>query len=83
MEKYRAITIQDLIDYVNDNKEQFPEGLNTVIMTADFEGNYLHEKHEIYSDNDLNKYGSFIAVCYEMHENYDDYKSEEDEEDEN
>lgn len=73
MDKYKAITIQDLIDYVNENKDQFPNGLNTVIMTADFEGNYLHEKHEIYSDNDLNKYGPFIVLCYEMHENYDDY----------
>lgn len=75
MNKYKVITIQDLINFVKDNKDIFSKGLDTSIMTADFEGNYLHEKHEIYCDNDLNKYGSFIVLCYEMHENYDNYKS--------
>ena len=77
MDKYRAITVQDLIDYINVHKDQFPKGLNTVIMTSDFEGNYLHEKHELYYDYDESKYGPFLAVCYEMHENYDDYESED------
>lgn len=74
MSKYKVITIQDLINFVKDNKDIFPKGLDTNIMTADFEGNYLHEKHEIYNDYDKNKYKSFIVLCYEMHENYDDYK---------
>ena len=59
----------------NSYKNKFPKGLDTVIMTADFESNYLHEKHEIYYDHDESKYGPFIALCYEMHENYDNYES--------
>ena len=78
---YKAVTIQDLIDFVNNNKSRFPEGLNTVIMSADFESNYLHEKHEICYDNDKNKYGAFIALCYEMHENYDNYSCDDDDDD--
>lgn len=84
-ENYRAITIQDLIDFVNSSKSDFPDGLNTVIMTADFESNYLHEKHEICYDCDKSKYGPFIALCYEMHENYDNYSdidNEDEDEDE-
>ena len=72
---YKAITVQDLINFVKGNKNKFPKGLDTVIMTADFESNYLHEKHEIYYDHDESKYGPFIALCYEMHENYDNYES--------
>ena len=74
MEKYRAITVQDLINFVKNNKNRFPKGLDTVIMTSDFESNYLHEKHEMFYDCDESKYGPFIALCYEMHENYDNYK---------
>ena len=80
MDKYRAITVRDLVDFINSHKDQFPKGLDTVIMTADFESNYLHEKHEIYYDRDESKYGPFIALCYEMHENYDDYAPEDDDE---
>jgi len=80
-ETYKAITIQDLIDFINSSPDDFPDGLNTVIMTSDFESNYLHEKHEICYDRDDSKYGPFIALCYEMHENYDNYSSEDEDED--
>lgn len=77
-EKYRAITVQDLVDFVKSQPERFPKGMDTVIMTADFESNYLHEKHELYYDKDESKYGEFVAMCYEMHENYDNYIPAED-----
>ena len=72
-EKYKVITVQDLVDLVKSQPEMFPKGLDTVVMTADLESNYLHEKHELYHDKDKSKYGNFVAMCYEMHENYDDY----------
>ena len=72
-ERYKAITVQDLVDLVKSQPEMFPKGLDTVVMTADFESNYLHEKHELYHDKDKSKYGNFVVMCYEMHENYDDY----------
>lgn len=73
MSEYKAITVRDLVNTINDNKAHFPNGLDTVIMSGDFECNYLHEFHEIQRDHDLTKYGPIIVLGYEMHENYEKF----------
>ena len=68
MSDYKVVTIQDLIDFVNEYKDYFPDGLNTQIFTGDFEGNYTHIKHEIQADKHKRK--KVVVLGYEMHENY-------------
>ena len=50
-ESYRRITVKDLVDLVKLNPKEFPKGLDTVILSGDFEGNTAHEKHEIMRDS--------------------------------
>jgi hypothetical protein len=62
MAKYGKTTVQDLIDFINDNPKFFPNGMNTEIWSGDFEGNYTHIKHELMYDNNA------LFIGYEMHE---------------
>lgn len=78
MEKYKAITVKDLVDLVTEYPKDFPKGLNTVIMSGDFEGNYLHEKHEIFIDK-FKKYGAVICLGYEMHEDFEENHNDDEE----
>lgn len=43
---YKTITLKDLVTFVQGNPTTFPEGLNTVLLSGDFEGNYTHKMHE-------------------------------------
>lgn len=61
---YKQITVRDLVNAVTANKKQFPNGLDTVIVSGDFEGNYTHQKHEIMHD------GNKLCLGYEMHEGW-------------
>lgn len=80
MEDYRVLTLKDLIEFVESDKELFPKGLDTVVMSGDFEGNYVHEKHECQYMREDSKYGTVLCLGYEMHENYYDEMEIEDEE---
>lgn len=64
---YGLKTIRQIIDYVNFRKDKFPKGLDTPIVTGDFECNYTHANHEI--QNYDCKFGNVICLSYEMHEN--------------
>ena len=71
MSNYKNITVKDIIDFIEENKEYFPNGLDTVVMSGDFEGNYTHGKHEIQIIED-ERCGNIVCLGYEMHENYYD-----------
>ena len=45
----------------------FTRGLDTPIITSDFEGNYLHLKHEMHVEPDENGVNALL-LNYEMHE---------------
>ena len=45
--------------------KSFPKGLDTVITTGDFEGNYQHQLHEMMTDG-----GKSLFLGYEMHEGF-------------
>lgn len=66
MNDYKELTVQDIINAINNNPKLFPEGMNTPIVSGDFEGNYTHFLHSISQDA---IYGN-PAIClgYEMHE---------------
>lgn len=64
-ETYRAITIRDLMEMVAMDPKSFPKGLDTVITTGDFEGNYQHQLHEMMTDG-----GKSLFLGYEMHEGF-------------
>lgn len=68
---YDVITLQDLVDAIMSDSETFPKGMETVIMTGDFEGNYTHQKHEIMRDETVT-YGNICFLGYEMHECFED-----------
>lgn len=61
-ESYRCITVQELVDEVKFDTLHFPLGMNTVIVSGDFEGNYTHQKHEL--QHECGK----TCLAYEMHE---------------
>ena len=60
---YRALTIRDLVELVDGHKDIFPKGLDTEIVTGDFEGNDVHFKHEMNYQT-----GRKLILNYEMHE---------------
>lgn len=65
---YDIITLQDLVDFVNNNPETFKKGMKTPIWSGDFEGNYTHILHSIQvEDNGDDK---VLFVGYEMHEDF-------------
>lgn len=76
---YRAMTVNDLIKFIETHKEDFPKGLDTVIMSGDFEGNYTHEKHEFQLIDNVPDYGNVVCLGYEMHENYELYFDDDEE----
>lgn len=71
---YKKLTVQDIIDYVNQNPESFPKGLDTPVYSGDFECNYTHAKHKLQTieqDEVVNE--NSVCLGYEMHENvYDE-----------
>lgn len=71
MEKksYRPLTLRDLVELVQGNPMIFPRGLDTTILTGDFEGNYLHLKHEMHAEPDDDNVNALL-LNYEMHENW-------------
>ena len=64
---YGLKTIRQIVDYINSHKDKFPKGLDTPIVTGDFECNYTHANHEIQSYNC--KFGHVVCLGYEMYEN--------------
>ena len=66
---YRTLTVRDLVELVNENPTIFTKGLDTPIITGDFEGNYLHLKHEMHVEPDENGVNALL-LNYEMHETW-------------
>ena len=64
---YTILTVRDIVDAVNGDKTNFPKGLDTPVVTGDFEGNYTHKMHEIQT-YDGKLVGKAICLGYEMHE---------------
>lgn len=67
--KYKEITVKDLIDFVTSNPDIFKDGLQTKILSGDFEGNYCHKKHEPMIDDSGKHTAVFLG--YEMHEGWE------------
>lgn len=65
-ESYKTITVKDLVNFVSNDKKNFPQGLDTPITSGDFEGNFHHVLHELFIDKLGEKEAVFIG--YEMHE---------------
>jgi len=62
MDDYTTITVEDIVATVKANPQQFPDGMKTIVLSGDFEGNYTHRLHE------LQHCGRAICLGYEMHE---------------
>lgn len=65
---YEVLTVGKLKRMLTALGKEF-DGDNTPIYTGDFEGNYLHGKHEIMRDNEHRA----IFLGYEMHESIEEY----------
>lgn len=65
---YGTLTVQDLVDFINANPKTFKDGMNTEIISGDFEGNYTHFKHSMESDKTDGK--TRLCLAYEMHEQF-------------
>lgn len=63
---YRELTVRDLVELVK-HEDVFPLGLDTKILSGDFEGNALHVKHEMGADHDADGWTALL-LKYEMHE---------------
>ncbi|MBO7102286.1 MAG: hypothetical protein J6W02_01230 [Bacteroidaceae bacterium] len=66
-DEYRMITVRDMVEAVSDRK-QFPLGLDTPVISGDFEGNYTHLKHEL--EHQLEGKIHYLVMAYEMHEDW-------------
>lgn len=67
---YKAITVADIVDFVLKNPAKFPKGLQTPVISGDFECNYTHGKHEIQVvEPDIIIKENSVCLGYEMHEN--------------
>jgi hypothetical protein len=71
-----TLTLKDLIDFVEENKDDFPQGLETPITCGDSEGNYTHalitpfaDEVEHWEDGDVEEPIKTLFLQYEMHEN--------------
>ena len=64
---YEILTVGKLKKILTESGEQF-DGDETPVYTGDFEGNCLHEKHEVQVDNEHRA----VFIGYEMHENIED-----------
>jgi len=72
--KYGKITVADLVNAVKGNPKDFPKGLDTPIVTGDFECNCTHGSHEISliaPDGTIKE--NTLCLGYEMHENIYEY----------
>ena len=65
---YEVLTVGKLKRILTALGKEF-DGDNTPVYTGDFEGNYLHGKHEIMRDNEHRA----VFIGYEMHENIEEY----------
>lgn len=68
---YKMITVKDLVELISNNPQAFPNGLNTPIISGDFECNSTHEKHLVNVITNVKKHGSMLILNYEMHEDYE------------
>lgn len=67
IDKYRTMTVRDIVDFVTKFKEHFPKGLDTPVFSGDFECNYTHLKHELQVLEEDNEEPA-IVLAYEMQE---------------
>lgn len=68
-DKYKLITVEDIISFIGKHKDLFPNGLKTPIYSGDFECNYTHGKHLIqHMTKDDTIKENAICLSYEMHE---------------
>lgn len=65
---YEVLTVGKLKRMLTALGKEF-DGDNTPIYTGDFEGNFLHGKHEIMKDNEHRA----IFLGYEMHESIEEW----------
>ena len=65
-ESYREMRLMDLVDTVMGDAKTYPDGMDTVVVSGDFECNYTHRKHEFqWMRTDR---GVALVMAYEMHE---------------
>ena len=63
---YKQNTVRDLVNIIKNDKMNFPKGMDTPILSGDFEGNYCHQMHEVMYD----KASKSVFLGYEMHEGF-------------
>lgn len=66
--EYGQLTIGQLIDILTEYSKELPNGMDTLVTSGDFEGNYTHGSHEVQIDRE---HGT-VFIGYEMHENCED-----------
>ena len=64
---YKEVTVRDILRFILNDPKYFHRGLDTVVVSGDFEGNYTHQKHE------LSGYAGKLVLSYEMHEGFNTF----------
>ena len=64
---YKTITVGELKKLLTQIGKEF-DGDKTPVYTGDFEGNYLHGKHEVMKDAEHRA----VFIGYEMHESIEE-----------
>ena len=65
---YEVLTVSKLKKLLTQIGKEF-DGDKTPVYTGDFEGNYLHGKHEIMYDREHRA----VFIGYEMHETIEEW----------
>ena len=58
------VTVNDLIWFVQGHAHTFPKGLDTVVLTGDFDGRHTHKKHDLMPDSVHNDGETAVVLCY-------------------
>lgn len=65
----KMITVSDIIAFVVNHKEDFPDGLNTPVLSGDLEGKYTHGYHFLqYALKDKHICANAVVLGYEPRE---------------
>ena len=59
---YKKFTLQEIVDFVKSHPMQFSKGMDTKVVTGDFEGNYYHNTFMLDAD------GTNLFIGFELHD---------------
>lgn len=64
--QYKVVTVQDLVNMIEEHPEIFKKGMDTPVCSGDYEGNITHKKHELMREY-VKGLGTTLFLTFEFH----------------